>query len=53
MKLLLDTNAFIMLVERRPLPDPARIQVEDYRNDLYLSLISPWEMQIKKWVSGS
>jgi PIN domain nuclease of toxin-antitoxin system len=46
-KLLLDTNAFIMLVERRPLPDCARIEVEDDRNMLYLSLISPWEIQIK------
>lgn len=44
MKLLLDTNAFIMLVERRPLPDLARVQVEDDRNELYLSLVSPWEM---------
>jgi PIN domain nuclease of toxin-antitoxin system len=42
--LLLDTNAFIMLVERRRLPAGAAAEVDDDRNDLYLS---PWEMQIK------
>jgi PIN domain nuclease of toxin-antitoxin system len=46
-KLLLDTNAFIMLVERHRLPDRAAAEVDDDRNELYLSLVSPWEMQIK------
>lgn len=48
MKLLLDTHAFICLVDRPDaLPARSRAMLEDPSNDLYLSLASPWEMQIK------
>jgi PIN domain nuclease of toxin-antitoxin system len=36
-----------MPVERRPLAERARVAVEDVGNPLYLSLASPWEIQIK------
>ncbi len=48
MKLLLDTHAFIYYVDRPDeLPPAARAALEDTSNDLLLSLVSPWEMQIK------
>ena len=48
MKLLLDTHSFIFYVDRPDaLPSAARASIEDSANDLFLSLVSPWEMQIK------
>ena len=48
MKLLLDTHGFIFYIDRPDaLPPPARAAIEDPANDLFLSLASPWEMQIK------
>jgi PIN domain nuclease of toxin-antitoxin system len=48
MKLLLDTHSFIFYVDRPDaLPSAARAALEDPSNDLFLSLVSPWEMQIK------
>ena len=48
MKLLLDTHSFIFYVDRPDaLPSAARAAIEDSSNELFLSLVSPWEMQIK------
>jgi PIN domain nuclease of toxin-antitoxin system len=48
MKLLLDTHSFIYFVDRPDaLPSAARAALEDPSNDLFLSLVSPWEMQVK------
>lgn len=48
MKLLLDTHCFILYVDRPDaIPSAARDLLEDTSNDLFLSLVSPWEMQIK------
>lgn len=48
MKLLLDTHSFIYYVDRPDaLPSAARTAMEDSSNELFLSLVSPWEMQIK------
>ena len=48
MKLLLDTHAFIFLIsDPDALPAAARNAMEDPGNELYLSIASPWEMQIK------
>jgi PIN domain nuclease of toxin-antitoxin system len=48
MKLLLDTHSFIFYVDRPDaLPSTARAALEEGSNDLFLSLVSPWEMQIK------
>jgi PIN domain nuclease of toxin-antitoxin system len=48
MKLLLDTHSFIFYVGRPDAFPPAvRAALEDASNDLLLSLVSPWEMQIK------
>jgi PIN domain nuclease of toxin-antitoxin system len=48
MKLLFDTHSFIFFVDRPDaLPVPARAALEDTSNELFLSLVSPWEMQIK------
>src|SRR5688500_4869346 len=48
MKLLLDTHGFIFYVDRPDaLPSAARAGLEDSSNELFLSLVSPWEMQIK------
>ncbi|MBI2431434.1 MAG: type II toxin-antitoxin system VapC family toxin [Candidatus Hydrogenedentes bacterium] len=48
MKLLLDTHSFIFYVDRPDaLPSAARAAMEDSSNELFLSLVSPWEMQIK------
>ncbi len=48
MKLLLDTEAFI-LWSMRPdhLPNPARTAIAARKNQVFLSMVSPWEMQIK------
>lgn len=47
MKLLLDTNVFLWLVKQQPIPPNALAQLEDLSNELYISLVTPWEMQIK------
>lgn len=47
MKLLLDTHSFIFYVDRPDaLPPTVRAALEEVSNDLFLSLVSPWEMQI-------
>jgi len=47
-KLLLDTHSFLYFVDRPDaLPPAARAALEDASNELFLSLVSPWEMQIK------
>ena len=48
MRLLLDTQAFIFFVDRPDaLPSGARAALEATSNQLFLSLVSPWEMQVK------
>ena len=48
MRLLLDSQAFIHLVrDPKALPRAARAAIEDARNEVYLSIASPLEIQIK------
>src|SRR5690349_16711496 len=48
MKLLLDTHAFLWLVEGSPsLSAAARTALADTANDLFLSAASVWELAIK------
>ena len=48
MKLLLDTMTIIYLVQQPAVvPQPALSILEDANNELFISLVSPWEMQIK------
>lgn len=48
MKRLLDTQSFIYFVDRPDeLPSAARTAIEDSTNELFVSLVSPWKMQIK------
>jgi PIN domain nuclease of toxin-antitoxin system len=48
MKLLLDTHTFLwMLEDNKQLSKQARELLRDLNNDLFLSIISPWEMAIK------
>lgn len=48
MKLLLDTHAFLWLVEGSPnLSVAARLALADPANDLFLSAASVWELAIK------
>lgn len=47
MNLLLDTSTLILLVQGILIPEPARLAIEDPQNQVLLSLVSPWEMQIK------
>ena len=48
MKLLLDTHAFLWLVEGSPhLSAAARAALADPANELYLSVASVWELAIK------
>jgi PIN domain nuclease of toxin-antitoxin system len=48
LKLLLDTHTFIYLIDNPDvLPTAARKAIEDSSNELLLSVVSPWEMQIK------
>jgi PIN domain nuclease of toxin-antitoxin system len=48
MRLLLDTQSFIFYVDRPDsLSSAARAALEDSSNGLFLSLVSPWEMQVK------
>jgi PIN domain nuclease of toxin-antitoxin system len=47
-KLLLDTHSFIWFVEGNPaLSSPARTQIEEPTNEVFLSMASVWEMAIK------
>ncbi|NES82353.1 MAG: type II toxin-antitoxin system VapC family toxin [Moorea sp. SIO2B7] len=48
MKLLLDTHTFIWLtVSQGKLSEQVKSLLADRQNDLFLSLVSVWEMQIK------
>ncbi|NEQ07685.1 MAG: type II toxin-antitoxin system VapC family toxin [Moorea sp. SIO4E2] len=48
MKLLLDTHTFIWLtVSQRKLSEQVKSLLADRQNELFLSLVSVWEMQIK------
>ena len=47
MNLLPDTSALIMLVQGRPIPDSERLAIENTANLVFVSLVLPWEMQIK------
>ena len=48
MKLLLDTHTFIWFAENDPaLSNTAHQLIADVNNDLLLSLVSIWEIQIK------
>jgi PIN domain nuclease of toxin-antitoxin system len=47
-KLLLDSNVFIFIVQQPDrLPERTRAAIVDPANTRYLSLITPWELQIK------
>lgn len=47
-KLLLDTHAFILFTgDPDALPKKARMALEEPDNELLLSVVSPWELQIK------
>lgn len=49
MKLLLDTHVFLWLnFEPEKLSDRIRSMCGDSGNQLYLSMVSPWEIQIKQ-----
>ncbi len=49
MKLLLDTHIFLWLnFEPEKLSDHIRDVCSDSANQLYLSIVSPWEIQIKQ-----
>ena len=48
MKLLLDTHAFIWFVEDdEHLPERVRLQIEDIENNIFISIVSLWEIAIK------
>lgn len=48
MKLLLDTHAFIWFVENDAnLPVKLRNQIEDTDNEIFISIVSLWEIAIK------
>ncbi len=48
MKLLLDTHTFLwMLEDNKQLSQVARELLRDFNNELFLSIVSPWEMAIK------
>lgn len=48
MKLLLDTHTFLYFVNSSPLlSTPARDAIEDAANEIYLSIVSAWEIAIK------
>ncbi len=49
MKLLLDTHIFLWInFEPEKLSDNIRKVYSDSSNQLYLSMVSPWEIQIKQ-----
>ncbi len=48
MKLLLDTHAFIWFVENdENLPHNLKIEIEKPTNEIYVSLVSLWEIAVK------
>lgn len=48
MKLLLDTHTFIWFVEDdEKLPSRIKIQIEDIENEIFISIVSLWEIAIK------
>jgi len=48
MKLLLDTHTFIWFVEDdEKLPSRIKIQMEDIENEIFISIVSLWEIAIK------
>lgn len=48
MKVLLDTQAFLwFIIGDEQLSQPARAEIENEENDLYISSASLWEMAIK------
>jgi len=48
MKLLLDTHIFLWLITNDPqLSGKARFAIEDGNNDVFLSVVSVWEIAIK------
>ena len=48
MHLLLDTHTFLWFTRASPeLSDTARVLIEDAKNNLFLSIASPWEVGIK------
>ena len=48
MKLLLDTHILLWALTDSPkLPANAKMLIEDESNDVYYSIISPWEVEIK------
>lgn len=48
MRLLLDSQAFVHIAHQpEALPVAARSAIEDATNDVFLSIASPWELQIK------
>jgi PIN domain nuclease of toxin-antitoxin system len=46
-KLLLDTNVFLWMISGTSLPARVTDAIGDPANELLLSVVSPWEMQIK------
>jgi PIN domain nuclease of toxin-antitoxin system len=47
-RLLLDTNALIWsLVRRKRIPSPAIDAIEDRDNEVFVSVVSAWEIEIK------
>ena len=48
MKLLLDTHTVIWFIEKNPrLPNHVRDMLEDESNNIYVSVVSLWEISIK------
>ncbi len=47
MRLLLDTHVFLWLVQQEPIPPRVLMQLENSSNELYISVVTPWEMQVK------
>ncbi len=47
MKLLVDTHVFLWLVQQEPIPRRVLAQLEDLSNELFVSVVTPWEMQLK------
>lgn len=48
MRLLLDTHVLIWLVDSEPMPQSVMDALEDKSNELFVSAVTPWEMQIKQ-----
>ena len=48
MKLLLDTHTFLWFIENnKNLPDNTRSLIQTTRDDVYVSIVTPWEIAIK------